>query len=215
MFLKKPMMLILLMSLLLVSSCSTQTQLYERWHDDQYFGPKLQKVLVLGVFKDDTQRRRFESNFVQAVDKKGKRAVAGYTIMPNADDYDTKEDIVRAVKKIGADAVLITSFKGVVEKENKVPPRVDYVPRMGVGNGRYGYGFGGYYGSRYETVYRPGYTKVDKIVQLETQVFSVKSEKLVWSGKTKSINASSADKITKELVTLVINDMKQSGLIGK
>ncbi|MCW8931995.1 MAG: hypothetical protein OQL19_17395 [Gammaproteobacteria bacterium] len=194
-------------------SCSSQTKLYERWNDTEYVGPKLEKVLILGVFKDDIQRRMFESTFANEVDSKGKQAIAGYTLMPEKEDFDSKEDILAAVKKVGADSVLITSFKGVIEKQRDVPPRVDYVPRMGMRYGRYGYGYGGYYGSTYETVYRPGYTVTDTVVQLDTRVYSVKHEKLVWAGKTKSVNASSAQDVIKELVILVINDMKESGLI--
>ncbi len=205
--------LLVFITLLGIVSCSSQTRLYERWNDETYAGPKLQKVLVLGIFKDDIQRRMFESKFVKEVDADGKQAIAGYTLMPESDDFDTKEKILAAVKKTGADSVLITSFKGVIEKQREVAPRVDYVPRMGMQYGRYGYGYRGYYGSTYEAVYRPGYTVTDSIVQLDTRVFSVKNEKLVWAGKTKTINASSGEEIVKELVQLVVKDMKKSGLI--
>ena len=204
---------LLLAMILGLSACSSKTSLYERWHDEEYFGSKLQKVLVLGLFKDDIQRRLFESEFVKQVDASGKRAVAGYTLMPNNDDFDSKKDILAAVKKIGADSVLITSFKGVIEKAREIPPRVDYRPRMGASYGRHGYGFGGYYGATYEAVYRPGYTTTDTIVQLETRVYSVKTEKLVWAGKTKSVNAASAQEIIKDLVSLITDDMKKHGLI--
>ncbi len=213
MYIKKILALVVLTSLFGLFSCSTQTRLYESWHDKDYTGPKLQKVLVLGVFKDDIQRRMFEANFVKEVDAEGKQAIAGYTLMPEKEDFDSKQDILAVVNKIGADSVLITSFKGVIEKQREVAPRVDYVPRMGMNYGRYGYGYRGYYGSTYEAVYRPGYTTTDTIVQLETRVYAVENEKLVWAGKTKSVNASSAEQIIKELVSLVVKDMKESGLI--
>jgi len=196
-----------------LSACSSKTTLYERWNDEQYSGPALSKVLVLGIFKDDIQRRSFEATFVKEVNAGNKQAIAGYTLMPNPEDSDTKEDILAAVKKISADSVLITSYKGTEEKQREVPPRVDYVPRIGLGYGRYGYGYGGYYGSRYEMVYHPGYTVTDTIVQLETRVFSVADEKLIWAGKSKSVNVSSGEKIVKDLVRLVVKDMKESGLI--
>ncbi len=213
MFLKRFARFFISVSLLGFASCATQTKLYERWHDAEYSGPKLQKVLVLGVFKDDLRRRTFEATFSKEVDSEGKHAIAGYTLMPEKEDFDTKEDILAAVNKIGADSVLITSFKGVVKEQRDVPARVDYVPRRGGGYGRYGYGYGGYYGSTYEAVYRPGYTVTDTIVQLETRVYSVKTEKLIWAGKTKSVNASSSEAVIKELAALVIKDMKNSGLI--
>ena len=211
--LKKISAIALLMCLLILLSCSTNTQLYERWNDAQYNGPSLKKVLVVGIFKDDIQRRLFESTFVEAVDAKGKSAVASYALLTQQTEETNKQLILEAVEKISADAVLITSFNGVIEKQREVPGRVDYVPQMGMSYGRYGYGYRGYYGSRYDTIYRPGYTVTDKIVQLETRVYSVADEKLVWAGKTKSINASSAEGIVKDLVNLVVKDMKTSRLI--
>ena len=49
--------------------------------------------------------------------------------------------------------------------------------------------------------------------EIETRVYSVKTEKLIWAGKTKSVNASSSETVIKELAALVIKDMKNSGLI--
>lgn len=205
--------LLILVIFFSLASCSTQTRLYERWNDESYSGPKLQKVLVLGVFKDDIQRRSFESIFVKQVNSRSKQAVAGYSLMPEKDDFDSKEDILEAVNKVGADSVLITSYKGPIEKQREVAPRVDYVPMMGMSYGRHGYGYRGYYGSTYAAVYRPGYTVTDTIVQLETRVYSVKNEKLVWAGKTKSVNVSSGEEVVKELVELVVDDMRKSGLV--
>ena len=198
--------------LLGLSACSSQTRLYERWNDEQYSGPMLNKVLVIGIFKDDIQRRSFEANFVNEVNAGGKQAIAGYTLIPESENYHSKEDILAAVKKTAADSVLITSYEGSIEKKREVAPRVDYVPNMG-GYGHYGRGYRGYYGSRYAAVYRPGYTITDTIVQLETRVFSVADEKLVWAGKSKSINASSGEKIVKDLVKLIVKDMRESNLI--
>jgi len=160
----------------LIAYSSNPTRLYERWHDETFTGPKLNKVLVLGVFKDDIQRRSFEANFVNAVDGSGKSAVAGYTLMPEKEDFDSKEDILAAVAKVGADAVLITSYKGLIEKQREIAPSVDYVPTTRGFYGRGYGGYGGYYGATYDTVYRPGYTVTDTIVQLDTRVYAVKTK---------------------------------------
>jgi hypothetical protein len=190
-------------------ACGSSTRLIESWHDETYAdGPKLETVLVLGVFQDDTQRRAFEARFVESVNASGKKAIAGYTLMPEESDYNDKEDIVAAVQKVNADSVLITSFKGETEQQRYVPPRVDYAPSMSYG----GY-YGSYYGSAYRRVYQPGYTVVDSVVSLETRVYAVSPEKLVWAGNTKSINSASPEVITAELVKIVVDDMRKSGLI--
>ncbi len=191
-------------------SCAGSTRLIESWHDESYAGePKLENVLVLGIFKDDLQRRAFEAKFVESIVSGGKQAIAGYTLMPEKEDYDDKQDIIDAVGKTDVDSVLITSLKSVSEEERYIPPSANYAPAMGMG---YGY-YGSYYGSMYQTVYTPGYTVSDTVVYLETHVYLVESEKLVWAGKTKSVNSASGEKITLELIDIVTKDLRASGFI--
>ena len=190
-------------------SCTGSTRLIESWHDETYEnGAKLETVLVLGVFQDDTQRRAFEARFVESVNASGKQAIAGYTLMPEESDYDDQTDIEAAVQKANVDSVLITSFKGASEQQRYVPPRADYAPAM-----TYGGYYGSYYGSAYRRVYTPGYTVVDTVVSLETRIYAVNTKELVWAGNTKSVNSASPETITDELVKIVIDDMRSSGLI--
>ena len=191
-------------ALILLSAC-TSTTLVQKWHDPEYPGQKLQKILVLGVFKDDTRRRAFEQAFADQLIASGRRAVAGYSIVPDSADIESKEAVVAAVKKAEADAVLITHFKGASTEERNVPPRVDYVPTMGVG-------YYGYYAPVYRAVYQPGYTIVDKIVSLETRVYALSNENLVWAGNSRCVIASSSDQVIRELTGLVVADLKMHGL---
>lgn len=207
--LKQLLRIALLLPLLGLTACGSSTRLVDRWSDETLVGNlNLEKVLVLGIFQDEIQRRAFESAFADQVNKGGHEAVAGYTLMPEQQDYDEKSDIEAAVKQVAADAVLITSLKSASKQQRYVPPSVDYIPSMGMG-----YGYGAYYGAAYQAVYRPGYTVTDSIVQLETRVYSVENEKLVWAGNTESVNSASGAKITEELVKLVTDDMRKSGFI--
>ena len=201
--------LMLAIGLIGLAACAGSTHLTERWNDESYVDqPKLKKVLVLGIFQDEAQRRAFEAEFVAQVNAGAGEAIAGYTLMPEQSEYDEKSEIAAAVDQVGADSVLITSFKGASEQQRYVPPSYDYAPSM-----RMGYGYGAYYGAAYQTVYRPGYTVTDTIVQLETRVYAVAEGKLVWAGNTQSINTESSKKITDELVKLVNREMSKSGLI--
>jgi len=201
--------LVLTFSTLGIISCTGSTSLIESWHDETSVnGPKLESVLVLGVFQDDTTRRTFETRFAESVVAGGGQAIAGYTLMPEESDYDEEEEIVAAVQNSNVDAVLITHLKDVSDEERYVPPRADYAPAMA-----YGGFYGSYYGSAYHRVYTPGYTVVDTVVSLETRVYSVNPKKLVWAGNTKSVNSASSETIAGELVKIVVDDMRSSGLI--
>ena len=203
-----PINTILVISLAAFVTACTTTKLVTRWHDAEYKGPPLEKVLVVGVMKDDIKRRFFEDEFVKKITSGGRQAVTSYTLMPDLKAVDDKEELVEIVKKAGADSVLVTTLKAVKKEEREVPPRVDYVPTMGMGFGYYPY-----YMNSYQAVYSPGYTTVDTIVQLETRVYALPTEDLVWAGNTESFNASSAEKIISETADIIVSDMKSSGLI--
>jgi hypothetical protein len=191
-----------------LSSCSS-TSLVNRWSDPEYKGPALQKILVIGIIKDDIKRRSFEQEFANLITANDRTAVASYTLIPDLESADQKEEVLAAVEKVGADGVLVVTLQGVSKEQREVPPSIDYVPTAGFGYG----GMYGYYGMRHTAVYSPGYTVTDTIVRLDTKLFAVSSEKMIWAGKTESFNPSSSQAVISELEKLVITDMKKSGLI--
>ena len=190
-----------------LGACSS-TSLVNRWNDPDYKGPLLQKILVIGIIKDDIKRRSFEQEFSNLMAGNGITGVPSYTLLPDLQGADEKEEILAVVEKVGADGVLVVTLHGVSKEKRDVPPSIDYIPTMG-----YGYGMYGYYGMRHTAVYRPGYTVTDTVVRMDTKLFAVSSEKMIWAGKTESFNASSSSAIVSELEKLVISDMKKSGIV--
>lgn len=207
MFKKLSFLPVIILITLVLSSCSS-TSLVNRWSDPEYKGPALQKILVIGIIKDDIKRRSFEQEFADLISANGRTAVASYTLMPDLESADRKEEVLAAVEKVNADGVLVVTLQGVSKEQREVPPSIDYVPTAG-----FGYGMYGYYGMRHTAVYSPGYTVTDTIVRLDTKLFAVSSEKMIWAGKTESFNPSSSQAIVSELEKLVITDMKKSGMI--
>ncbi|BAO45265.1 hypothetical protein [Thiolapillus brandeum] len=197
----------LLLVLLLLQACSS-TKLVTRWSDPAWKGEKLHKVLVIGLFKDDLMRRHFEDEFITELIARGRQAEASYVFMPDLQKYKDENQLKAVVDKAGADAVLITSLKDVEDRKTYVAPRMEYAPAMG---GVYGYY--GYYMQTMTPVYTPGYTRSDKVVQLETRVFTVKDRKMIWAGVTESFNPSSSGNVIRELAATVVADMKKSGFI--
>jgi hypothetical protein len=50
-------------------------------------------------------------------------------------------------------------------------------------------------------------------VHIETLVYSMKQNKLVWSGQSKTTNPSNLDALVKEVIYAVADEMKKGGLI--
>lgn len=189
-----------------LSGCST-TKLVTSWSDPNFNELPIQKVLIVGVIKNDLNRRAYETHFAEQLVKQGIAGTAAHQVISDSGGY-TEEKIRSAVQKAGADAAIIARLADVEKKERYVPPTYEYEPVFG-----YGRGFYGYYGMSNRYVSMPGYTTTDTIVKLETIVFSTRSEQMIWAGATRSFNPSSATSVIKENTQIIINDMKESGLL--
>jgi hypothetical protein len=194
--------------LLLISACSSTT-LVQSWQEPTFAGPAMQKVLIMGLFHDPLDRRFFEDEFADKFSASGVQAVPSYTLIPNPEDFDEEKEVAAAVKQAGVDAVLIAELKALDKEEKYVPPRVDWAP----GPGMYGGGFYGHYYQSYQTVYRPGYKKLDTIARVETTLYTTADNKLIWAGKTESMNPDSARSAIKEIAQTLTKDMKQRGIL--
>jgi len=199
--------ILLLVCLGVVSGCSS-TKLVDSWSDPNSIEKPLERILVLGVMRDDMQRRVYEDGFVMRLGKRGVVGIAGYTVMPNREDYDEKDEIKAAVKETRADAALIARLVAVEKEEQYIPPSYRHTPSFGYGRGLYDY-----YGMSYHMTYEPGRTVTNTIVQLETTVFETKTEKMIWVGATKSSNPSSTKSLVNSNADLIVADMKKAGLM--
>ncbi len=190
----------------LLAGCS-KTNLVNSWHDEQYNGPPLTKVMVVAMLDKDINRRFFETSFVDKVIREGGNGVASFRYMENLAEFKDRPKLVAAVEKSGADALLIVSVKGVHEEDIHTQGYFSWQP-MG-----YARGYHGYYSQAYTARYVPGRNLVNRVVQLESRVYAVEGEKLVWGGQTESFNPTSIKRAVNQLVDVIIDDMQDAGLI--
>lgn len=200
-------LILLLVCLGIASGCSS-TKLVDSWSDPNLVEKPLERILVLGVMRDDMQRRVYEDGFVKRLSKRGVVGIAGYTVMPNREDYDEKDEIKAAVQTTQADAALIARLVAVDKEEQYIPPSYRHTPSIGYRRGLYDF-----YGMSYHLTYEPGRTITNTIVQLETTVFDTKTEKMIWTGATRSSNPSSTRSLVNSNADLIVADMKKAGIM--
>jgi len=192
---------------LLLSACSPNTSsVVKRWNDPNYQGPALKKILVIGIVKDNAKRQSFEKSFSRLISTSNRSGIASYTVMANLESTNKKEQVLAAVRKTGTDGVLIVTLLRVSKVETDDPATYSYYPTGG-------YGLHDSYGRSHSRVYNPGYTRTNTRVYLSTKLFSVATEKMIWSGTTESFNPSSSSVVITELEKLVISDMQKSGML--
>ena len=73
----------------------------------------------------------------------------------------------------------------------------------------------GYYGNSWGAVYDPGITRIETVAVIETLVFSVPQNKLLWAGVTETTNPKDASRIIKDVVAATVKEMEKQGLIRR
>ncbi|MCI0451999.1 MAG: hypothetical protein L0Z51_06340 [Candidatus Latescibacteria bacterium] len=207
---------VLLLSMAL-GACSS-SQLVNMWKDPQYPQQPIERMYVIG-FRTEPERRRFiEDAVVAELTRVGITAVASYRDF--ATSLPDTQQVVDVVRRNGYNGVVIVMPLGTETRETYVPGYVTTTPAPyygGYGYGGYGgHGYwGGYYYPAYQTVYEPGYVEVDQIVRIRIDVWSSEGGGiLVWSGTTESVDPTSADQIRKEVLHLVVPELRKNGVIA-
>jgi hypothetical protein len=182
-------------------SCGPSTKIEKSWVEP---GATMSqspdtKTLVIAMMKDETSRRVVEDLLVKRI--KGK-AEASYPFLTNESLKEHNQEFLDQKIKEGKFTHLLMVRLADIEKETSYVPGTSYYG----GYGRYyGYG-GGFYGS-------PGYYTTDKNYMVETTIYSINPDKLLWTGTTKTVNPGKMDKAVNEIADAVVEKMKKDGFL--
>jgi len=75
-----------------------------------------------------------------------------------------------------------------------------------------GTSYGGWYGYRYSS---PGYYSENETFMVETNLYSLVSDKLLWSGTTSTLNPSSLDKTMDQIIATIRFELQKKGFLPK
>ncbi len=189
----------------LLSSC-TNTKITSVWMDSEKAGTTFNDILIIGIADEEHNRRLFEEQFTNQLKAAGTQSSVSYTLLPQGIDIN-RDTVSAAIEGKTVDAVIVTHLVAV-EEETVYRPSMDYQPAYGYYNGLYSY-----YPHVHTYVHQPGYYTTHDIVKLETNLYEVATEQLVWSAQSSSFAPESAKEVIDELVNLVIKDLQQKGLI--
>ena len=165
------------------------------------------KVVAIFIHKEEALRRGVEETLASELTRRGAQGVPAYTLIPTAELRDEEKAKAR-ITASGAAGVVALRLVGSQSE-------VSSTPGMGYVGPYYGGFWGGYYGYSWGMVYDTGYVRTDNVFHVETLVYSLEQNKLVWAGQSKTTNPSSADAFIKELVGKVAAEVKKAGLVQK
>lgn len=205
--------MLLVSTAVLLTSCAN-TKISQSWVEPDN-KKSYNDILIIGIAESEQNRRAYESYFVEALREKGTEAEASYKLIKSDQKIDRKT-VAKAIEGMEIDGVIITHMTAVDEE-------TIYRPGMGYSAVGYGaYGYGGYGGGMYgyyphvnSYVHSPGYYTTHETYTLETNLYDVVTEELVWSARSRTFSPESVDEVIVDLTKLLIKDLEEKNLIKK
>ena len=191
---------------LLFFSCAT-TKITETWKDVRYRGAPFSDLFVIGVAKEENTRRSFENKFVEKLQAAGVEAVASSSIMESNQKIE-KAAILATIEKLDIDAVLVTRLVSLKEEEIRSPSTSEHGRRDDY-QGR----FYGDYNTAYGYTHQPAQYTTSVRVGLETKLYDVKTEQLIWAATSKTANPKSKTKLFDAVIEALVRDLKKNKLL--
>ena len=165
------------------------------------------KVGAMVIHPNEGTRRAAEDALAREITARGATGQPTYPLLSNTAAKD--QAAARAViDKAGFDGLVVMRPVGR-DKE------VTYTPGMWTGQPMYGSFWGGYYGYGWGAVYSPGYLQTDTIVTVETLIYSMQQDKLIWAGESRTTNPTKVDAFVRELSGKVGTELRREGLLSK
>jgi hypothetical protein len=180
------------------------TSIVSSWVNPEAAANKPKRLLVVGVSNADSTRRLFEDEFVKQLKARGLEAIPSYSQLPG-DGRPNQQDVVAAIRKSGADSVLVTQIKGT---ETRTDVSYRYEPML-VPGGYYGF-YSGAWANAYSAT--PMVYQYD-IVNAETKIWTTGTDKLLFSVLTRTFDPSAPQREIPPFVAMLVEQMAKGGLL--
>jgi hypothetical protein len=172
----------------------------DTWQDPGWKGPPLRNVLVVGNAQSEVGRRAYEDAMSARLAEIGVRAEPSYRIVPG--DQLEREAIARAVAAGGHDGLIAARLVGVDQRATYVPGSPGPVAARHSGWRAWG-GF-----------YQPGTVRIDQIMRIETQVWSLAGEgTMVWAGSSEKVNPRDVARVANSLSDATVTTLQKAGVL--
>ena len=188
--------------LCLLAGCTTT--LKSSWVDPEAASTKMQDVLVVGMARQEGNRRLFEDLFSERLAAEGVSASASYRVLPQGAE-PTHANLEAALAAGDFDTVFVARY---VRTDREVVYRQPIRTHYGGG-----YYFGHHYPFHYDVVTSPGYWAETSTIILQNNLYQVAGGKLIWSAESESFEPTSAEQTVRDLSNVVINDLRAKQLL--
>jgi hypothetical protein len=211
----------IVLSTIFLISCGSNTSIVSSWRDSNatVANQEFKKVLIVALVKDEATRRTAENKIVA----NNPIFHSSVSFLNGANLELTKAQKLKILEDENFDGVVTMRLVSTEKETNYITGTNTSLYYGGMGGlygngmygGLYGNGFGNWYGTYANNFYTPGYYEETTNYFVETNIFSLKQNKLIWTGTTKSSNATDVAMTVDSIVAAVITEMRNDGSLPK
>ncbi len=165
------------------------------------------KWVAFVLIPDEVFRQGREETLAGELRSRGLDCDAGNMVLPSSMEKDRAKAIER-LKQRGYGAAILMRLVGDEERVSS-----------SVGVGWYGQpmypSFSNYWSYSWSTIYAAGYTWKDRVLTLETLIYSIENDELIWAGRSETENPKDIRKFVKDLIDATAKELRKAGLIPK
>jgi len=193
-------------------SCQT-SKITATWTDKNVSPKKYNKILVVGVLKDNDHelQSKIEKHLAGDLNDLGYSAFAASDVFPLG--TFVKGDTIKAIEALnskGFDAVLTVVLLNKEKEKHYVPGRVMYTPYA-----PYHDRLDLYYYTMYDRIQTEGYYATDTKIFWESNFYDRYSKRMIYSSQTESFDHGSKETLAHYYGVLLANNLVKSKVLIK
>lgn len=176
---------------------------------DHQAGEHVNKVLVVAVVNDKQARDSLEANVVAALKARGvEAAVSAPVLGDNYSEGKNRKQMAADIASKGYEAALVVSVIDIKEEMNYTQGGTSFAPDIAVSGA-----MGQSYYVRQNATYEAGYFHNDKKYFLESNLYRLQPEQLLWRAKSTTVNPSDLQAGTSGVADAVVDRMAKDDMI--
>jgi hypothetical protein len=209
----------LILILLFTTACTSTNKITYSWTNPNFkASTSYQKIFLAALVNNPHVRTHLEEEMWLTAKANGFESERSWDYFPPSFSKPappSRELMMKEINRLDCDLIFTITLTDKKSETRYIPGTYGlYGPFPG-----YGLQFRGFYSYWYPYAYDPGYYITDKTYFMEGNLFDTKTETLIWSIQTKSINPGSVEKFSKELIetmlTKSVADLKNMQLTNK
>lgn len=196
--------------LILVTGCST-SKITTSWKAQNVVPGDYNKIMILSLIRESDRsiQQKMENHLAGDLKELGYNALSSLEEYgPKAFDKMDEKDAIATLRNSGIDAIITIVLLDKQKERKYVPGNMYYSPFSYYYNR-----FWGYRNTLYQRIYEPGYYVTNTQYFWESNMYDMKTQKLIYSVQTQSFLPANSETMAHEYGKMIVKNMVKENVL--